>query len=145
MVRRANKLGSFIFVGIRHGQQNAPKTGPPHLIFRREIRAAKKGLSVWEQEAGQGPAALARDGADGGLITCIDVWALIAIHFHCDKILINNFRDLGILITLAVDDVAPVAPHGANIQKNGLVFGFRASKGRIAPLVPVNGLVRRGT
>ena len=79
------------------------------------------------------------------MIPCIDVRALVAIHFHGDKILIDNFGDLGILITLAIDDVAPVAPHRADIQKNGLVFGFRTGEGRIAPLVPVDGLVRRGT
>jgi len=51
-----------------------------------------------------------------------DIRAFIAVHFDGDKILIDNFGDLGIFVTLAVDDVAPVAPDRANIQKNGFVF-----------------------
>ena len=52
MVRRANKLSSLIFVGIRYRQQNATEARPSHLIFRRKIRAAKKWLSIRQQKSG---------------------------------------------------------------------------------------------
>jgi len=77
------------------------------------------------------------------LITRVHVRALVAVHFHGHKILIDDFGDFGVFITLAIDHVAPVAPHRADIEKNGLIFGFRARKGRVAPFVPVDGLVRR--
>ena len=145
MIGGTDKLDSFIFVGIRHRQQNAPKSGPPHLIFRREIRAAKKWFSIGQQESRQWPATLPGNCADGGLIPRIDVRPLVAVDFHGHKILVDNFRDLGVLVTLAIDHMAPVTPHGADIEKNGLIFRFRARKSRIAPFVPVDGLVRCGT
>jgi sugar lactone lactonase YvrE len=43
------------------------------------------------------------------------------------------------LVGLAVHDVAPVAPDGANVEQDGLVFGLRARKGRFAPRVPLTG------
>ena len=134
MIGRTNKVGPLVFVGIRHREQNAPKTGPSHRVFGRKIRSAEKRLSVGEQKSGQRPAALAGDGADRGLIARIDVRAFVAVHFHGDKILVDDFGDLGVLVTLAVDDVAPVAPHRADIEKNGLVFRFRAGKCRSRPI-----------
>jgi len=41
--------------------------------------------------------------------------------------------------------VAPVAPDRADVEKDGLVFGSGAGKGRVAPFVPVDGLVCGGT
>src|SRR5438105_9885741 len=57
---------------------------------------------------------------------------------------VDNLSDFGVLVGFAVDDMAPVAPDGANIQEDGLVFGFGAGKGGVAPFVPVDGLMRGG-
>src|SRR5260370_18240782 len=38
-----------------------------------------------------------------------------------------------------------MAPHRANIQEHRLVFGLCASESGVAPLIPVDGLVRSGT
>jgi hypothetical protein len=38
--------------------------------------------------------------------------------------------------------MAPVAPHRANIQQHRFVIGFSAFERRVAPLIPINGLMR---
>ena len=77
----------------------------------------KNGFAVGQQKSRQRPAALTGDRADGGLIARIDVGTLVAIDFHGHKILVDNLGDFGVLVTLAVDDVAPVAPHRADIEQ----------------------------
>ena len=99
----------------------------------------------WAAKTRKRPAALAGNRAHGGLIARVNVWTLVAVHFHGHKILINNLGDFGVLVTLTVDHVAPVAPDRADVQKNGLVFRFRARESGISPFVPVDGLVRRRT
>src|SRR5580700_11107620 len=105
MVRRPDKIGSLIFVGIRNGQKKTAKAGAPHLIFRRKIRATEKWLPIGQQKSRQGPAALAGDRADGGLITRVYIRAFVAVDFYGHKILVNNSCDLGIFVALAVDDM----------------------------------------
>jgi len=39
--------------------------------------------------------------------------------------------------------MAPVAPHGSNIQKNWLVFSLRAGEGSLTPGMPVHRLMPR--
>jgi len=40
--------------------------------------------------------------------------------------------------------MAPVAPDRADVEENGLVFGFGAGEGGVTPFVPFDGLVRSG-
>ena len=82
--------------------------------------------------------------ADGGLVAGVDVGAFVAIDFHGDEELVDDRGDFGILVTLAVDDVAPVAPHRADIEQHRLALGARLVEGFFAPFVPVDGLVRGG-
>ena len=140
----AFELGAFVAVGIGDGEQQAAETGAAHLIVGREIGAAEKRFSIGEKKSGERPAALAGDGADGGLIAGIDVGALVAIDFYGDEMFVDDFRDFRIFVAFAVDDVAPVAPDGADVEKDGFVFGFGAREGGVAPFVPVDGLVRGG-
>ena len=79
------------------------------------------------------------------MIARIDVGPFVTIYFHSNEMFVDNFRNLDIFIALAVDDVAPVAPDGADVEEDGLVFGFGAFESVIAPFVPINGLVRGGT
>ena len=58
--------------------------------------------------------------------------------------LVDNCGDLGIFVTLAIDDVAPVAPDRADIEQHRLAFGARFVEGFLAPFVPVDGLVSGG-
>ena len=55
--------------------------------------------------------------------------------------LIDQRGKRGIFVTFAVDDVAPVAPHRADIEQDRLIFGSGAGKSLLAPLIPIHGLV----
>src|ERR1700674_510263 len=140
-VGRALELDAFVAVGIGDGDQYAAESGAAHLVLGREIGAAKKRFAIGKQKTGEGPAALAGDGADGGLVAGIDVGALVAVDFHGDEVFVDDFGDFGVLVAFAVDDVAPVAPDGTDVQQDGLVFGFGAGEGSVAPFVPIDGLV----
>ena len=52
--------------------------------------------------------------------------------------------DVGALVGFAVHHVAPVAPHRADVEQDGLVLALCGGKGLLAPLVPVDGLVHGG-
>src|SRR5262249_51703094 len=82
---------------------------------------------------------------DGRLVARIDVGPLVAVHLYGYEMLVDDFRDHRIFVALAVNDVAPVTPHRADIQQDRLVMGFGPRKGVVAPFVPINGLMRRGT
>ncbi len=123
-------------------KQDAFETGAADGIFRRKIRAAVKRLAVRREKRGERPAALSGNGADGGLVARVHVGALVAVHLHRDVKLVDHGRDFRILVALAVNHVAPVAPDGADIEQQRLVRGARFFEGFLAPFVPVNGLVR---
>ena len=110
----------------------------------RKVRAAVKRPSVGKQKDSEGPATPAGHGGHGGLVARIHIGALIAIHFDGDVQAIDQLGQTRIVITLAIDDVAPVAPDRADVQQDGLVFGARASEGLRTPFLPSHGLVRRG-
>src|SRR5580704_1419663 len=63
MVCRLDKIGSFVLVRIRDCQKNAPESGPPHLIFRRKIRATVEGFSIGQKKSSQRPSPLSGNGA----------------------------------------------------------------------------------
>ena len=131
-------------VGIGNTLEDAAKTRTAHGVDGREIRAAVKGAAVRKQKSGKRPAALSGNGVDGGLISGIHVRAFIAIDFHGNKQPIDQRGQFGIFVALPVDHVAPVTPHRSDIEQNGFVFGARASESLGTPLIPVDGLIRRG-
>ena len=131
-------------IGLGGAFQHAAKARAAHGIFRREVRAAVKRPAVGEQKDSEGPATPAGHGGDGGLVARIHVGALVAIHFDGDVQPIDQLGETRIVVALAIDDVAPVAPDRADVQEDGLVFGARASEGLLAPFVPSHGLVRCG-
>src|SRR6266849_3330493 len=137
----AFQLGALIAEGIGDGEKHAAETGTVQLVFGREIGAAEKRFAVREKESGERPAALFGNRANGGLIAGIHIGALVAVHFDGHEILVDDLRDFGILVTFAVDDVAPVAPDSTNVEEDGFVLGLGASKSGIVPFVPVNRLV----
>src|SRR5258705_13907082 len=101
-----------------HRQQQAAKTGPTALIVRRKIGAAIKRLAVRKQKTGKRPAALPGKGADGGLAACVDIRALVAVYFYRYKMFVNDFGDVSALVAFPFDDVAPMAPHRADVQQH---------------------------
>src|SRR6266850_2714746 len=140
----AFQLGALIAEGIGDGEKHAAETGTVHLVFGRKIGAAEKRFAVREKESGERPAALFGNRADGGLIAGIDIGAFVAVDFDGHEIVVDDFGDLGVFVAFAVDDVAPVAPDGTDVKKNGFVFRLGASESGVVPFVPVDGLVRSG-
>src|SRR5260370_31051965 len=110
-------------------------------MFGREISGPEKWLTVGKKKASERPAALTGNGADGGLVAGIHVGALVAIDFYGNEMFVDDFGDFGVFVAFAVDDMAPVAPNGADIEEDGFVFGFGAGESGFAPFVPVDGLV----
>ena len=111
----ALQFGSLVAVGIGDGEKNAAESRAAHLVFGREIGAAKKGFAIREQKTGQRPSPLAGDRGDRGLIAGVDVGAFVAIYFYGDEVLVDDFGDFSVLVALAVNDVAPVAPHRTDV------------------------------
>ena len=130
-------------VGIGNSQQHSFEAGTPVLIARGKVSAAIKRLAVGCQECSERPSTLSTDGADGGLISAIDVGAFIAIHFHCNKTLIDDLRDFSVVIRLAIHHMAPVTPHRANVQQDGFILPLRRSKSFLSPLMPLHRLMHR--
>src|SRR6267154_689801 len=122
----ALEVRPLIAIRIGHSQQDAAKTGPAALIVRRKISAPIKRFAVRKQEAGKRPTTLSGEGANGGLVACVNIRPLVAVNFYGYEMLVNDFGDFGALVAFTIDDVAPVAPHRANIQQNRLVFSLGA-------------------
>ena len=139
------QVRAFVVEGIGNGHQHTAKSWAAALIFRREIGAAVERLAIGQQKSREGPAPLAGKRADRRLIARIDIRTLVAIDFYGDKMLVDDPGDFRIFVAFAVDDVAPVAPHRANIQEHRLVFGLRESESGVAPLMPVDRLMCGGT
>src|SRR5258708_3148282 len=132
-------------MGIGDGGEDAAEAGPPALILRGKIGAAKKRFAIGHEEAREGPASLPADRADGGLVAGIDVGALVAVDFYGDEMFVDDFGDGGIFVALAVYDVAPVAPYRAYVEEDGFVLALGKTEGICTPFIPVDGLMRRGT
>src|SRR5579859_8229565 len=117
-------LGRFqyfvAFLAIRRSQseQNALKSWPSIMIFRRKISAAEKGTAIRCEKSGQRPSTLAADRLYRSLIAAIDVRTLVAIDLYRNVLLVDDFRDLGILVRLPIHHVAPVAPHCAHVEQH---------------------------
>ena len=95
------------------------------------------------RNAGQRPSALPADGRNSGLVARIHIGPLVAIDLDGDKVLVDDAGHLRILVGFAVHDVAPVAPHRADVQQNRLVFRLGAGKRSLAPRMPLHRLVPR--
>src|SRR5207245_4823526 len=91
------------------------------VLLRREIRAAVEHLALWREERGERPAALARECLDRALVARVHVGSLVAVHLDAYEVRIEELRHPGILVRLAVHDVAPVAPHRPDVEQDGFV------------------------
>ncbi len=133
----------FFFVCRGNAGEHALETWPAISVVRRKIGAAVKRLAVRSKKRGQRPSALAAHSAHGSLIPAVDIRPLIAIDLHRDEMFVHNRGNFRIIVGLAIHDVAPVAPHRANIEQHRLVLALRRAKGFLTPLMPMNRLVHR--
>ena len=128
-------------VGLRNGEQNALESRTSVVVFWRKIRSTVKRLAFGGEKGRQRPAALPANGGDRCLIAAVYIGALIAINFYCDEVLIDDLRNLGVLVRFPVHYVAPVAPHRADIEQHRLVLLLGRGQRRLSPLMPADRLV----
>src|SRR5208283_3727468 len=131
-------------ISFGYRQQDLLETGPPVAIDRREVRPTVKRFAFWSEEHGERPSTGAGNRRHGELVAAVNIGALVAIDLHGDEFAVDDRGDVAALIGLAVHDVAPVAPHRANVEQNRLVLALGGGKGLFAPLVPLDWLVHRG-
>ena len=123
-------------------KQDALEPGPPPGVVRRKVGAPKERLAIRRQERRQWPAALPGDRTDRRLIARVHVGPLVAVHFHGNIEGIDQRCDFRVLVAFAVDHVAPVAPHRADIKQDRFPLGASLVERLLTPFVPVNRLVR---
>ena len=111
-----------------------------HVVFG-EIGAAVEDLALVGEEGGEGPAALSRDGADSALVAAVNLGPFVPVDLNGDEAVVDNGGNFGVFVTLAVHDVAPMAPYCSDVEEYGLVLSGGELKGLVAPRVPVDGLV----
>ncbi len=129
----------------RDFHQHAPEARPPvGVVVRWEVRPAEEHFPVGREERRERPAALPAQRLDGALIPRVDIRPLVAVHLDAHEIAIQDLGDARILVGLAVHDVAPMAPDGADVEENRLLLGAGARERRVAPWRPGDGLVGGG-
>src|SRR5579872_4685315 len=135
------------FLAIRRCQreQNPLESRTAIVILWGEIGSTKKWTAIGSKECSQRPPTLTADGLHCGLISAVDVRPFVAINLHCDILIVDDLRDLGILVRLAIHHVTPVAPHRAHVEQHWLVFALSLLESVGAPLVPFHGLMHRRT
>jgi len=143
-LRLFDHVAVLFFVGVGDAQQHAPEAGTAVTIVGRKICAAVKRLAMGSEKRGERPTALAADGLHRNLIAAVNVGTLVAIHLHCDEVLVHDGGNFRIVVGLAVHHMAPVAPHGANVEEHGFVLALRRGERFVAPLLPLDGLMHGG-
>ncbi len=130
--------------GIGHGYQHSLEAGTTVAIVAGKIGASEEGAAIGREHGSERPSTLPAYGGDGGLVAAVDIGTFVAVDFDGNEMLIDYTGQACILIGLAVHDVAPVAPYGADVEQDRLVLGGGEVEGCVAPLVPANGLMHRG-
>ena len=88
---------------------------------------------------------MARDCPDCALIAAVDLGPFVPVDLNGNEAVVDDGGDLGVFVALAVHDVAPVAPYGADVEEDGLVLPGGEAEGLVAPRVPVDGLAGSGS
>ncbi|OLC67774.1 MAG: hypothetical protein AUH78_27560 [Gemmatimonadetes bacterium 13_1_40CM_4_69_8] len=114
------------------------------IVVGRKVGAAEEHLASRVQKRGQRPASLAGERGDGALIAHVHVGALVAVHLDADEVAVQQLSDVRVLVRFPVHHVAPVAPHGADVEQDRLVLGPGLRERLVAPRAPVYRLVSGG-
>ena len=140
--RRLRHARAILAPGLGDLRQDIDKRRPAPLRGRREIGAAVKWLEVGRQPHAHRPPARTRRGLDECHVDAIDVRPFLAIDLDRDEVFVEHIRHADTFERLALHHMAPVTGRVANRQEDRLVGFFGGGKRRVAPRVPINGIVR---
>ena len=131
----------LVIVVVAHLLEDAFEAGTPVAVLGGKVGPAVKDIAFGGEECRQRPAALARKGAYRLLVAHVHIGPLVPVDLDGDKAVVYEGGRLFVLVALAVHDVAPVAPDGADIQENGLTLRGRLGEGFLPPRAPFHRLV----
>ena len=134
-------LAVLLAISLSNRKQHALETGPPVCVRRREVSPAIKWLAVRSKKRRKRPSTLPRQRGHRDLIPAVNIRTLVAIHLHCDVMLIHNRRHFRIVIRLAIHHMTPMTPDRADIQKHRLVGQPSLRESLLPKLMPLNGLM----
>ncbi len=103
-----------------------PHTGlcgraPPSARTSVRGRTCRTSSRGWSREC-LAPLCIRVGSSSGTVYRAIPVGPLVPVDLHGHESLVDELRDFRILIGLLVDDVAPVAPHGPDVEEDWLVL-----------------------
>ena len=147
----SDRLGAFgdlvalLPIKARHLPQHRDEPGPPvGIVFGWEVRPAKEHFALGREERRERPASLARQGLHGALVARVHIRTLVPVDLDADEVPVQQLGDRGVVIGLPVHHVAPMAPHGTDIEQDRLVLVAGARERPVAPGVPMHRLVGGG-
>src|SRR6266446_9103247 len=101
-LRLFHHVAILFFVGAGNAEQYSLETRTSVAVCRRKIRPAIKGLAIGRKKCSEWPPALPANRADRSLIPAVNVRTLIAVHLHCNEMLIHNRRHFRVVVGLAI-------------------------------------------
>jgi hypothetical protein len=139
---QVDHLAPLVVVRGDDAGHNLLDAEPAVARLRGKVRAPGKGVTLRGERHGQGPdAPTAVEGGVRCLVAGINVRPLVAIDLDRHEVLIDQRRNLGMLITLAVYDMAPMTPDGPNVEPDRAVERGGKLEGLGPPLLPGDGLL----
>ena len=123
------------------GLQHPRKRRQAPAVLGREVGTAVERLAVRRHEHRHRPAPLARHRLDRAHVDRVHVGPLLPVDLYVHEILVHCPRDVLVLEGLALHHVAPVARRVADAQHHRPVLLLGASKGLVAPRIPVHRIV----
>ncbi len=130
-----------VLPGVRECLQHLGERRHPLPRLGREVGAGEERLPLRGEDAGHGPAALARHGLGGTHVDGVDVGAFLAVDLDVDEVVVHERRGGCVLEGLVRHDVAPVASGVPDTEQDRAVELLRDGQCVGAPLPPVDRVV----
>src|SRR6185503_1933726 len=140
---RLESLVPAFLPDLRHRQQHSAETGASIAVISGEIRATEIWSPIRRQKSREWPAALSADCRYCSLVSRIHIRPFIPIHFHRNEMIVDDARNLRILIGLPIHHVTPVTPYSTDIEKNRFVLRLCPRERSFSPRLPVHRLMPR--
>ena len=136
-------LDGLLFVGVdaRDVLKHLLEARAAVAWLRREVGAAEKWHAVWQEEHGQGPAALLAKLLQRGHIERIDIGPFLAVDLDVHEQLVHQRRGVRILKALMRHYMTPMASCITHREQHGPVEPLRLRERLLAPGPPMHGVV----